>query len=190
MGYEAMIQGLMGEKRYRHSLAVSKQAKSLAKRHGADPEKAALAGLLHDVCKEFPPEKQLEIIEKHGIVLSSDFFCQGKPLFPVVLHQISGPCFLEDQWGITDREVLGAIRWHTTGRPEMSLLEQILYVADVTSQDRDYEDVEDYRALAKKDLEETVLRVLRFTVGDLAKRRMPICPDTIAAYNYYLTKRQ
>lgn len=190
MGYEAMIQGLMGEKRYRHSLAVSKQAKSLAKRHGADPEKAALAGLLHDVCKEFPPEKQLEIIEKHGIVLSSDFFCEGKPLFPVVLHQISGPCFLEDQWGITDREVLEAIRWHTTGKPEMSLLEQILYVADVTSQDRTYGDVEDYRALAKKDLEETVLRVLRFTVGDLAKRRMPICPDTIAAYNYYLTKRQ
>ena len=190
MGYEAMIQGLMGEKRYRHSLAVSKQAKSLAKRHGADPEKAALAGLLHDVCKEFPPEKQLEIIEKHGIVLSSDFFCQGKLLFPVVLHQISGPCFLEDQWGITDREVLEAIRWHTTGKPEMSLLEQILYVADVTSQDRTYGDVEDYRALAKKDLEETVLRVLRFTVGDLAKRRMPICPDTIAAYNYYLTKRQ
>lgn len=188
--YHTLLRGMLSEKRYRHSVAVSAQAAELAAIHGTDAEKAALSGLLHDICKELTHEKQLEIIEKHGIVLEERLFCRKAFLYPNVLHQISAPCFLEDELGIHDPEVLSPIRWHATGRPDMTREEMVIYAADLTSADRSYSDVEDYRALARRDLEEMMFYSLRFVVGDLARREEGVCPDTLFAYNYYWAKRK
>lgn len=188
--YHALLRGMLSEKRYRHSLAVSARAGELALLHGTDREKAALAGLLHDACKELPGEKQLEIIEKHGIVLEERLFCQKAFLYPNVLHQISAPCFVAAELGIHDPEILSPIRWHATGRPAMTREEMVLYAADLTSEDRDYSDVADYRALANRDLEEMMFQSLRFVVGDLARRQEGVCPDTLFAYNYYWAKKK
>lgn len=188
--YHTLLRGMLSEKRYFHSTAVSARAAELAAIHGTDAEKAALAGLLHDICKELPAEKQLEIIEKHGIVLERRLFCRKSFLYPNVLHQISAPCFVEDELGIHDPEILSSIRWHATGRPAMTREEMVLYAADLTSQDRQYGDVADYRALANRDLQEMMFYSLRFVVGDLARREEGICPDTLFAYNYYWAKKK
>lgn len=188
--YHTLLRGMLSEKRYRHSLAVSARAAELALLHGTDEAKASLSGLLHDICKEIPHEKQLEIIEKHGIVLEERLFCGNRFLYPNVLHQISAPCFLEEELGLHDPAILSPIRWHATGRPAMTREEMVIYAADLTSEDRSYSDVADYRALANRDLEGMMLASLRFVVGDLARREEGICPDTLFAYNYYWAKKK
>lgn len=162
-----------------HSICVAEQAKHLAEKFGEDSEKAYTAGLVHDIMRYEPVEKMLELIENDGQILT-----ESEKNITVTLHAIAGEVFLRKELGVTDKDILSAVRWHTTGKEDMTLLEKIIYVADLTSEDREYPDVLEVRAMAEENLDKTCLRGLSFTVEDNAKKCRPIHIDTVKAYNH------
>lgn len=175
-----ILKSKLPQKRLYHSICVAEQAERLARLYCPDYcEKAYTAGLIHDIMRNSTPEEMIEIIEKGGQRLT--------PLekkVTVTLHAPAGESYLRTVLGVTDEEILSAVRYHTTGRENMSLFEKIIYTADLTSEDRDYPDVNEVRATAEKDLDRAVLRGLAFTIEDNAKRLRPIHPDTLNAFNY------
>ncbi len=102
---------------------------------------------------------------------------------PPLYHAMAGSAYLKTELGITDPDVLNAVRYHTTGRGGMSLLEKVIFVADFISADRDYPDVEVVRTLARQSLEKAMLYALEYTVCDLVNRKKYLHPDTVDAYN-------
>ncbi len=176
--YETILRPLLSEKRLHHSICVAKAAVELARRWGADENKAYTAGMLHDIMKDTPREKQLKYMQEFGIILSD---IQKKT--PKIWHQMCGAAYLEHRLGIQDRDILDAVRYHTTGRAGMSLLEKVIFTADYISDDRDYDGVEELREAAFRSLEEAMLIGLSFTVEDLASQKLPIASDTFMAYN-------
>ena len=176
--YEEIISSRMKSARFRHSKNVSKEAVRLAKKYGADVEKAEIAGILHDATKETPDDEQLELIERAGIEITQLERSSRK-----LWHAISGAAFVKVELGINDDDILNSIRYHTTGRAGMSLLEKVIFIADFTSAERDYEGVDRMRKAAEKSLEDAMLEGISFTIADLAQRKLTIAPDTFMAYN-------
>lgn len=166
-----------------HSICVAEQAKHLAEIFGGDCEKAYTAGLIHDIMRYEPVENMLKIIEADGQTLT-----EVEKSITVTLHAVAGEVFLRKNLGVTDSEILSAVRWHTTGKEDMSLLDKIIYVADLTSEDRNYPDISEVRAMAEEDLDKTCLRGLSFTIEDNAKKCRQIHIDTIKAYNYFIER--
>ena len=176
--YKKIIKSRMSDYRYTHSVNVSREAVRLAKKYGADTEKASLAGILHDITKETPKEEQLQIMTDGGIILDNVQKNSSK-----LWHGISGSVYIREVLNITDEDILNAVRYHTTGRAGMSLLEKIIFIADFTSAERDYNGVKTMRKKADKALENAMLYGLQFTLKDLSKRAMIIHPDALACYN-------
>ncbi len=176
--YKDMIKPFLGEKRFYHSVCVSESAVILAKRYGANEEKAAVAGILHDIMKDTPPEEQLKMMTRYDIVLS-DVERSAQKLW----HAMLGAAYLENEFGISDREILDAVRYHTTARKDMALLEKVIFIADFVSADRDYPGVENMRKAVNISLEQAMVEGITFNIKDLASSYRPIHPDTIAAYN-------
>ncbi len=170
------------DRRFLHSLEVAREAERLARRYGADPDKARVAGLLHDVMKDISPDEQLQIFKDFDILLD-DVEKTAKKLW----HARSGAVFLEKVLHIEDRDLLNAVRYHTTARAGMSLLEKVLYIADFTSADRDYDDVDVMRKLADRSLSDAMRYALEYTVQDLTGRGQPVHPDTLAALHEITT---
>lgn len=168
----------MGKKRYTHSINVAKAAQQLAIRYGGDIEKAMIAGILHDITKEMPFDQQLQIIESNGIILNN-----VQSFSPKTWHAISGSVVIEKEIGIADEDILNAVKYHTSGRANMSLLEKIIFVADFIGEERDYKGVDVMRSKAKKSLEEAMLYGVTFTIRDLAERQCAIDMNTLALYN-------
>lgn len=162
-----------------HSICVAEQAKHLAEIFGGDTEKAYTAGLVHDIMRYEPPEKMIELIIGDGQVLT-----ESEKKITVTLHAVAGEVYLRKNLKVTDGEILSSVRYHTTGKEDMTLLEKIICAADLTSADREYPDVDEVRALAEKDLDRTVLRGLSFTIEDNARKCRPIHIDTVKAFNY------
>ncbi len=181
---KALIRPMLGDKRYHHSLCVAKEAVRLARRCGADEEKAELAGLLHDITKEIPAEKQLQMMDAFAIILTETERRSRK-----IWHAILGAAYLERECGVTDPEILGAVRWHTTGKAGMTLLERIVFTADFVSEDRDYKGVEKLRRLAEEDLAAAMREGTAFTIAELASHQALIHPDTVSLYNSLLLEQ-
>lgn len=175
---ECEVRQRLSEKRFYHSQCVAEEAVRLAVLYGADPEKARLAGLLHDILKDTPAEEQLKILQGFGIMMNDTELANQK-----LWHAISGAAFLEFGLGIRDRELLSAVRCHTSGRKNMTLLEKVLFVADYISADRDYPGAEELRAVARESLEEAIIEGVAFTVQELMSRREPVASASIDAYN-------
>lgn len=167
--------------RYEHSLSVSYTCMNLAMRYGYDLDKAELAGLMHDCGKRYSDDIILKKCIKHGIPLT-----EAELNTLPVLHARYGVWLAEHKYGITDREVLDAIGCHTTGRPEMTVLDKILYVADYI-EPRRYKagNLPAVRVLAYKDLDEAVYAILRGTLEYLDKKGAGIDPVTYEAYEYF-----
>lgn len=180
---KSLIKPRMGEYRYIHSVNVSKKAVELAQIYGGDTEKAMIAGMLHDITKETPVEEQLKIITEGGIILD-DVEKNSSKLW----HPISGSVYIRDTVGITDSDIINAVRFHTTGRAGMSLLEKIIFVADFTGDERNYNGVDIMREKSLRSLEEAMLYGLQFTINDLSKRMMTIHPNALACYNELILK--
>lgn len=176
--YKSLIKTKMSERRFVHSVNVSNEARKLAEIYGADVEKAALAGILHDITKEMSEEEQLKIITESGIILDN-----VQKNAPKLWHGISGSIYIKEYLNINDEDILNAIRYHTTGRAGMSLLEKVIFVADFTSQERTYEGVSTMRKKSRKTLDEAMLYGFKFTFSDLSKRELAIHPDELACYN-------
>lgn len=174
----------LSEYRRVHSLNVSAEAVRFAEKYGGDVEKARLAGLLHDVTKETENEKQLQIIENGGIILT-----ELEKRSPKLWHAISGACFVRDVIGIDDPDIFNAIRYHTTARAGMSRLEKIIFLADFTSAERDYPDIDVIREHAEHSLEEGMLYGIKFTISRLVGRGNLVSPDALAAYNDILLSK-
>lgn len=164
--------------RFIHSVNVADEAKRLAVRYGADPDKAYTAGLVHDIMKDTPKEKQLELFRKYGVELT-----EVELASPKTWHAMSGALFLRNELNVTDEEILSAVRYHTTAKAGMTLLEKVLYIADYTSAERDYDDVDVMRDKADRSLEEAMLYGLQFTINEMVKEGRPVHPDSIHAYN-------
>lgn len=170
--------------RFEHSMCVAASARKLANKYGADAEKAYTAGVLHDIMKNETPAVQLKIMNDADIILNS-----AEKMNPKLWHAIAGEAFLRNNLKIEDEEILAAVRYHTTARVGMTMLEKVLYIADFISADRDYEGVEAMRSAAEKSLEEAMLEGLRFSLEELAKGGFAIHPDSVAAYNEILFAR-
>ena len=182
--YKKIIRPMMGDRRYNHCVNVSAEAVRLAKKYGADEEKAAIAGILHDITKEVDFEKQLQIIESGDIILT-DVEKRTNKLW----HAISGSVYIEKVLGITDEDIINAIKYHTTGRAGMSLLEKIIFLADFTSAERDYEDVDVIRAKTEISLEDGMLYGVEFTLRKLLENGGMLSVDAIDLYNEILLNR-
>lgn len=181
--YERAVRSLLTEKRFYHSQCVAKTAEALARRYGADPQKARLAGILHDVMKDTAPEEQLKITEKFGIMLQK----RESPV-PPPWHAAAGAAYLYGVLGVTDTEILRAVECHTWGKKDMTLLEQVLFVADYISDDRDYPGIEIMREAAARSLEEAIVKGVAWTLNDLANQGKPIDPDSVLAYDDALNR--
>lgn len=175
--YKNILKSRLDEKRYFHSLCVADEAVRLAEKYGADTEKAYLAGLLHDVTKNASAEEHLKLFETFGIILTANE--KSHKLW----HAMSGELYIKYILNIDDGDILDAVRYHTTAKAQMPLLSKVLYLADFTSRDRDYDDVDEMRRLVDISMEEAMLYALKYTITDLVERTMAVHPDTLAAYN-------
>lgn len=178
--YKALIRPFLKDKRYYHSECVADAAEKLALHYGADPEKAWIAGILHDIMKELPPAEMLQKMEDFGIPLTEIERSSHK-----LWHATLGAAYIEQVLQITDPEIVEPVRYHTTARADMTLLEEILFIADYISADRKFEGVEEMRVLAFEDLQMAVLEGCSETIQDLAARKLAIHPNTMGAYNWY-----
>lgn len=176
--YKELLKNRLTPKRYNHSLCVADEAVRLAEKYGGDVEKAYLAGLLHDITKNATPQEHLHIFEEFGIMLNSVEKNAEK-----LWHAISGSAFIEHKLNICDNEIITAVRFHTTARKGMTLLEKLLYLADFTSADRDYDDVDIMRQKVDISIQSALEYALSYTINDLVSQNKPLHIDTVEAYN-------
>jgi len=176
--YTELLRSRLSDHRFRHSLCVAEEAVRLAKKYGADEQKAELAGLLHDIMKEADADEQKKYILMDVRRLPEYYDISRK-----LMHAPAAASYVRRELGIKNRDVLAAIRYHTTGRANMSLLEKVIFLADFTSADRTYHDVDKMRSLVNKNMADAMMFALSYTIKDLADEGKLIHPDTISAYN-------
>ena len=171
--------------RLTHSLGGEKMAVDLAEKYGEDTEKAAIAGLLHDYAKYVADEQMLAYAKEFGIPL-----CRAYEAQPNLLHGPVGAKLVEQELGICDAQVLAAIAHHTTGAPGMSRLEEIVYLADLLEENRNFEGVEKLRQALDYGLEQAIEQAMAHELAYLQKQGGQVHPDTAAAYQWVLEKRR
>lgn len=183
--YRQIIREKMGDYRFTHSCNVAKEAVLLAKLYGGDEHKAYVAGILHDITKEIDGQEQLQIIKDGGIILDS-----VQQNAPKLWHSVSGSVYVQTHLGIGDSDVINAIRYHTTGRKGMSLLEKIIYTADYTSAERSYPGADIMREKSRQSLEDAMLFSCQYTLQKLSEQAAAIHPDQLDCYNEIVLNRK
>lgn len=187
MTREKMISRLktkINEKRMEHSLGVEYTAACMAMVHGADVEKARIAGLLHDCAKGLPTKEKLEKARKHGLPVS-----KYEEKNPDMLHAKLGAFYARYKYDVIDEDILDAICYHTTGRPNMTLLEKIIFVADYIEPNRKtLKEMEEIRREAFTDLDKCVVHILKNTLDYLENAVGDMDYMTQMTYNYYINK--
>ena len=167
--------------RYQHTLGVMYTAASLAMCYGEDVEKAQIAGLLHDCAKCIPNDRKIKMCREYGIEIS-----KVELNAPYLLHSKLGACLARVKYGIEDEDILGAIMWHTTGHPNMTTLEKIIFIADYIEPMRvKAPNLAEVRKLAFHDLNLTVCRILEDTLHYLDSGKGEIDPMSRSAFRYY-----
>lgn len=169
--------------RFAHSLGVMETAKRLAATFGADIEKAALAGLIHDCARCLTPDDQLKNAESAGILLDEIQIHEK-----VLIHGPLGAVMAREIFGIADREILRAVEIHSTGDRDMTVLEKIIFLADYIEPNRDFPGVEDIRAKAGADLDTAVVLAFDSTIKHVISRGKLLHPGTIAGRNDILLR--
>ena len=183
--YRKQLKSKLPPMRYEHSLSVSYTCICLAMRYGYDMDKAEIAGLLHDCGKRFSDDVILKKCEKKNIPMTNE-----QRDVQAVLHANYGAWLARHKYQIEDEEILNAILYHTTGKPEMTTLEKILYVADYMEPRRNKApDLARIRLLAFQDLDETVYQILKGTLEYLEAKGGNVHPTTRQAYEYYNNRK-
>ena len=172
------LRSSLKKRRYEHSMGVCIEAVRMAELFGADKDKAYIAGLLHDCAKCLSPEQEKEVCNKYGYVPD----LMTKVCHPV-LHAPLGAVVAEHEYGVTDKEILDAIRYHTVARANMTLLDKIVYVADMTEPGRSYDGVDRLRSLANKDIDEAFYEALGRSLMHNIKKGSIIHPSSLDAWN-------
>ena len=171
------------ESRYNHTLGVCEIALELAELNGVSKEKAEIAALAHDVAKNLSKEEMMKIIKDNNIILSN-VEKENMNLW----HSIIAPIVAEEKLGITDEDILDAVRWHTTGKEDMSVLTKIIYIADMIEPGRSFPGLEDIRKETFEDLDKGVYTGLTHSIQFLLSKNLLIDENTIKARNYFLFK--
>lgn len=167
--------------RFRHTIGVMYTSTCLAMAYGEDMQKAQVAGLLHDCAKCIPNKKKVKMCKKHHIKMNS-FEMRS----PFLLHSKLGAFLAQKKYQVADREILSAIIYHTTGKPKMTVLEKIIYIADYIEPMRyKAQHLARIRALAFQDLDECMYEILKDTLAYLEGNPGEIDTATKEAYNYY-----
>lgn len=179
--YVNLIKERLSDYRFHHCVCVAEKAVELAKKNNLDEEKAYIAGILHDITKEESLELQKELIESNGYKMT-----QLEINSPNVYHQMSGAEYIKSVLKIDDEDIIGGVRYHTTGRADMTDFEMLIYLADFTSADRNYPDVEKMREETDKGFLNGMLYSLKYTITKLANQEKQIHPDTLHCYNWVL----
>lgn len=175
------LKKLLKKERYEHTLGVMYTAASLAMCHGADMEAAMLAGLLHDCGKYGTGKEQIARCREYDIPLT-----ESELQMPALVHAKLGAYLAEHEYGITEKEVLSAICFHTTGKADMTLLEKIIYIADYIEPGRkEIPGLLAVRTAAFQNLDEAVALSAKGTMDYLTAAGNPIDPLTIETYEYY-----
>ncbi len=177
----AVAQETMSERRFAHTLGVVELATKLAQNYRLDPEKARLAALLHDWVRGWPGERLLKKAKDFAIVVTEIDKVQ-----PDLLHGPIAAEVVRREYGITDHDLLEAIRWHTTGHVGMGALAKVIYVADSLESGRDYPGVEPMRAMMLNGLDDIYLAVLQHTLFYLLETAQLIHPESILVRNQLL----
>ena len=174
----------LDSKRVAHVAGCEQEAVKLSKFYGEDEDAAATAAILHDITKKLTYDEQLDMIAKYGI--SCD---EAELNAPKLLHAKTGAELSRDLFGISD-EIYSAIRYHTTGKPDMTLLEKIIYLADYIEPTRDFEGVDNLRNLAYKDLNACMTLGLEMSLEEVRGKGQEPYKDTKEAYEYYVTAKR
>lgn len=172
----------MDTKRFEHCIGVSETSRKLAELNNYDPDKAALAGFIHDYAKQVSNDRFIEIIKTQGF--DQDLLNYNRAIW----HGIVGSYIIEQELKITDPEILTAIRRHTTADTEMTTLDKIVFVADFIEPHRDFPGVEQARKIAFENLDAGVGYELAHTLSFLVENRQKIYPKTLDAYNVWSVK--
>ncbi len=176
-----ILKDSIGSKRYIHSIGVSNTAACLAMRYGYEVKKAYLAGLLHDCAKGLKDVQLIETVENAGIDIS--------PLEkdnPELLHSKAGSVIACEKYGIEDKEIQSAIFYHTTGKPGMTVLEKIIFVADYIEPNRtDLPELDVIRKTAFEDIDMAIEMICKNTLDHLKKNGSAIDATTVDTYEYY-----
>jgi predicted HD superfamily hydrolase involved in NAD metabolism len=180
MNYKDLILDI-GLERYKHSLRVMDTALELGKIYKTNLENIKIASIYHDCGKIGSTEEVLKITDRRNIKLSKEDLKS-----PEVVHTVLGRYLAEHKYNIKDEDILNAIEFHTTGRPKMSLLEKIIYIADYTEPNRDFSGVEKVREASKKDIDNSMILALKNTIDYLKSKDIHIHKNTLDAYNYFI----
>lgn len=167
--------------RYQHTLGVVKTAIELAELFEEDKKKAELAALCHDVAKNMDLKSLRKIIDEENIILSID-----EENTKEIWHSIAAPILSKNIFGVEDEEILSAMRWHTTGKENMSNLDKIVYLADLIEPGRNFEGIEEIRAISYKSLDLAMIKALTHTTMYLLNKGYAIDINTIEARNSLL----
>ncbi len=181
---EAVLEKLretLSEKRLAHTLGCAKAARELAPRFGADPDKAELAALLHDMTRELSAAEQLKICEKYGIMADEETCAR-----PALLHALTGAEAAREMGA--DDEIADAIRCHTTGKPGMTPLDMTLCLADYIEPTRKFKKVDELRELAEVHPRLALLRALDGTIVHIIRENGSLHPMTVSARNDLLAR--
>ena len=171
----------LSRKRFCHSVSVAKLARRLASLHGEDPARAYIAGLLHDWAKELSGPELVRYCRRHRLRVSA--FSLIAEYSPRLLHAHVSADMVSRRYGIRDRRVLSAIASHTLGAPRMGRLNQILYIADLSSPDRRFAGARAIRSLAKRSLEAALKEAVIIKIKDVIDRRKVLHPLTATLWN-------
>ena len=182
--YKEKLKKMVSEKRYIHSVNVMESAVQLAKRYGEDTGKAAVAGLLHDCAKGIKGEEIFKMCEMFGIETD-----EVTKLQPGLLHGYIGAKLAERDFGVTDKSILNAIYYHTTGYENMNLLDKIIFIADYIEPGRNFSNIDSIRKTVFEDLDEAIIMALDNTLLYVTSKRALIHPLSIAARNSLLAEK-
>ena len=187
MEREKLLQSIeqrISKRRLTHTLGVEKTAIRLAERYGCDVEKTSIAALLHDVAKPYDKQAALEKAREMGVSFDVYERCE-----PSLMHGPLGAAIAEADYGVKDEEILSAIRYHTTGRKDMSLVEKIIYMADLIEPSREFEGLKQLRELCEKDLDQALTLALRREIVHVIECGFLLHPRSVEALDDLLFKK-
>lgn len=179
--YEEMLKDRLSKKRFTHSMNVAEESFKLAERYGADKQRCYLAGMLHDIMKEDLPERQREYVMNSRLDPDPAEIAASS-----LWHGIAGGYYVREVLGIDDDEVIRAVRYHTVGCARMTMMEKIVFLADMISDDRHYKDVEKMRKYCYEDIDVAMSVALIYLINNVCNKCGMLPLSTFEAYNYYL----
>ena len=174
------VKSMLSEKRFKHSEGVVKRAIEYAEIYNVDIEIVKLTAIAHDIAKELNVEDKKGYIEEYNIELDEIEINNHN-----LLHAKIGAYICKNKYGFTD-DMVNAIKYHTTGRENMSILEKIIYLADATDANRNYDDLEYYVETIKKDIDKGIVEVSKWVINKLTNNNKIIHLNTIKCFNYYV----